>query len=239
MLCNYWILGDWGTTRLRLNLVRSDGVVIEQKQGPGISKMSGDAEHTFFNLCQTWIENYSIHQIVLSGMVGSNMGWHNVVHLPCPFSLQALCEASYQFTCRQQLITLVPGVSCMNVLGYHDVMRGEEVQIIGAIFHHAELKLGRQLICLPGTHSKWLQLQDGEIIDFITIPTGELFELIRSNSTLVPAHAKAEQHVSPVFKNAVLAAKQHPVLVQLFQVRSRALKGELSPSQQLACLSGL
>ncbi|MBP7370399.1 MAG: 2-dehydro-3-deoxygalactonokinase [Arenimonas sp.] len=236
---SHWILGDWGTTALRLHLVRHDGKVIEQMQGPGVSKMQLDAEQTFFKLCQPWIEQYAVNRVVLSGMVGSALGWALIKHVACPVSVQEIIAHTQTFECRKQVITLVPGLSCKNALGYHDVMRGEEVQLLGAMLADPGLKVGQQLICLPGTHSKWVHVLNGEIIDFISIPTGELFELIRSNSTLVPHDVDADSTVNPAFLHAVQSTKQHPMLVQLFQVRSRALNGELSPSQQVECLSGL
>ncbi|MGO4806814.1 2-dehydro-3-deoxygalactonokinase [Arthrobacter sp. 2MCAF15] len=52
------------------------------------------------------------------------------------------------------------------------VIRGEETQVIGAL-----ARLGDPAdatLILPGTHTKWLRVADGEIADFATVMTGEL-----------------------------------------------------------------
>ena len=47
-------------------------------------------------------------------------------------------------------------------------MRGEETQIAGALALHPDIGTGRHLLCLPGTHTKWAYLQDGQVRDFLT-----------------------------------------------------------------------
>src|SRR3546814_16846949 len=60
-------------------------------------------------------------------------------------------------------------------------MRGEEVQIFGAI---ALTGVDEGLFCLPGTHSKWVEVKDGWIVGIQTYFTGELFDLLRRHSLL-------------------------------------------------------
>jgi 2-dehydro-3-deoxygalactonokinase len=47
------------------------------------------------------------------------------------------------------------------------------------------LRQGRWLLCLPGTHTKWVVVEDGLVREFFTAPTGELFALLRDRSVLV------------------------------------------------------
>ena len=54
-------------------------------------------------------------------------------------------------------------------------MRGEETQILGALTLDPTLRRGRRLLCLPGTHTKWVLLEDGIMCEFLTALTGELF----------------------------------------------------------------
>ena len=61
-------------------------------------------------------------------------------------------------------------------------MRGEETQIAGFLHDNPNFNGS---ICLPGTHSKWVQIENGHIINFKTFMTGELFEIISKNSVLI------------------------------------------------------
>ena len=63
-----------------------------------------------------------------------------------------------------------------------DVMRGEEVQILGAV--GSGRHSGRRLVCHPGTHNKWIDVRGGQIHEFRTVMTGEMFNLLRAQSIL-------------------------------------------------------
>ena len=65
---------------------------------------------------------------------------------------------------------IVPGVSTL-ADGRADVMRGEEVQMLGAVA--AGLVPPGALLCQPGTHCKWAWMEDGRIARFRTAMTGE------------------------------------------------------------------
>ena len=62
-----------------------------------------------------------------------------------------------------------------------DVMRGEETQISGYLAQNPNFNGS---ICLPGTHTKWVQISAGEIVSFRTFMTGELFNIISKHSIL-------------------------------------------------------
>ena len=55
-------------------------------------------------------------------------------------------------------------------------MRGEETQIAGFL---SEFPGFDGVVCLPGTHTKWVHLSAGEIVSFRTFMTGELFGLLQ------------------------------------------------------------
>jgi len=118
------------------------------------------------------------------------------------------------------------------------VMRGEEVQVLGALSLSPALAIGERWLCLPGTHTKWVQLVEGKINTFFTVPAGELFDLLRHHSTLLAA-TEITESVSDSFDQGVALAKSGDLLTQLFQLRSRALLGTLNQQQQQQLLSGL
>jgi 2-dehydro-3-deoxygalactonokinase len=144
---------------------------------------------------------------------------------------------------RDGAIHVVPGVSCRNRLGAPDFMRGEETQILGALHLDPTLRRGQRLLCLPGTHTKWVALQDGVIVEFLTGLTGELFALLRDHSVLVQRTGELDPvSAAAAFKQALARFNEFPqaqLLHRLFECRARRLAGELTPLTAAGYLSGL
>jgi len=122
-------------------------------------------------------------------------------------------------------------------------MRGEETQILGALTLDPTLRRGRRLLCLPGTHTKWVLLEEGVIREFLTAPTGELFGVLRDHSVLVPGDSRSgEVAGGDAFEEGLKRFNDFPqaqVLHRLFECRGRLLSGELSSRNAVAFLSGL
>ena len=59
------------------------------------------------------------------------------------------------------------------------------MQILGWLELSPKHQTGRYLLCLPGIHTKWVLLVDGEIQLFKTAITGELFDLLSTQSILI------------------------------------------------------
>jgi 2-dehydro-3-deoxygalactonokinase len=122
-------------------------------------------------------------------------------------------------------------------------MRGEETQILGALTLDPALRRGRRLLCLPGTHTKWVLLEDGIMREFLTAPTGELFAALRDHSILVAKESlTATVTADAAFKAGMQRFDHFPqaqVLHRLFECRSRLLNGEFEAGSAAAFLSGL
>jgi 2-dehydro-3-deoxygalactonokinase len=243
----HYIAGDWGTSRLRLSLCLGDRV-LETLQGPGIGALREPAGEALRPLLAGWRQAYGPLPILLCGMAGSRNGWREAPYLPCPVDLRALGAAALRFEADEAPVAIAPGLSCRSRLGSPDVMRGEETQIAGAIALHPGLGTGRHLLCLPGTHTKWANLQDGQVCDFLTALTGELFALLRDGSTLMRAtHAGAEAQSTSAdsqdgFERGIEAAfapGSSSLPHGLFGVRSRQLIDGCSRAWALSYLSGL
>ena len=87
---------------------------------------------------------------------------------------------------------IVPGVA-QRERDRPDVMRGEETQLAGiASLHGADL-----LVCMPGTHCKWVRIADGAVAEFQTWMTGELFSVLSAHSILRHALGTSPAKVSP------------------------------------------
>lgn len=247
-----YIAGDWGTSRLRLSLCLEDRI-LETRHGPGIGALPGPAAETLGSLIAGWRESYGPLPLVLCGMAGSRNGWRETPCLPCPADLRTLSQSALRFEADGARVAIAPGLSCVSRLGSPDVMRGEETQIAGALAIHSGLGTGRHLLCLPGTHTKWVWLEDGRVRDFLTALTGELFGLLREGSMLtramradIPGETPNPQggadDSSDGFDRGLEAAAAlgtASLVHALFPVRSRQLIEGRSPTWALSYLSGL
>lgn len=248
----HYIAGDWGTSRLRLSLCRGTDV-LESRQGPGIGALREPAAEALRPLLAPWRDTYGALPIVLCGMAGSRNGWRETPYLPCPADLRALGRAAMRFESDGASVAIAPGLACRSRLGAPEVMRGEETQIAGALVLHPGLAAGRHLLCLPGTHTKWVYLEDGQVRDFLTALTGELFALLRDGSTLTRAarpgaggeadgmHGAREdsQDGFETGLDAAAALGGASLLHGLFAVRSRQLIDGRTHAWALSYLSGL
>jgi len=234
------IVGDWGTSRLRLWL-RQGKSVIHRRDGPGVSALADTPEKTFLDLIGDWREAKPAGAL-LCGMVGSRIGWREAPYAACPASPADVAEKALRFDADGLPVTLVPGLSCVNPLGGPDVMRGEETQIFGALALDGALRVGRHLLVLPGTHNKWTVVEDGRIMGFVTAPVGETFALLKQHSTLAAgggaqADGSPEGFATGLSRIAEHGAARLPHL--MFETRSRQLLAGLSPADAMGYLSGL
>jgi 2-dehydro-3-deoxygalactonokinase len=133
-------------------------------------------------------------------------------------------------------IAIVPGVA-YDEGDAADVMRGEEMQILGAF---AEGLVGPDaLICHPGTHNKWIKLEDGRIASFRTVMTGELFNLLREHSILADLLGQPAG-VDEAFEAGVRKGLGSDELTaELFSVRARVLLGKAPRESAASYTSGL
>lgn len=236
-----FVAGDWGTSHLRLYLCDASGGVLDRRAGPGVAAVRGDFPGVLAAAAGDWLAHGPL-PVVLCGMVGSNLGWMNVPYLRCPLPLERLAAGAARAADR---VTIAPGLSCVNLHGAPDVLRGEETQVLGALTLEPGLRIGRHLLCLPGTHTKWVLVEDGVVREFLTSVTGELFALIRGQSVLLRAPAAAAD-APPVEHEAfdravahVAGLPQASILHLLFEVRSRQLSGEFATPAATAYCSGL
>ena len=255
---HFYIAGDWGTTQLRLYLYQyqanardnaSRTKLLDSRSGFGISKSKGDFEGQLFDLAQAWLDQYGPLPILLSGMVGSTIGWQQAPYLDCPVDASQVAGGRLTFVKRGVEISILAGLKCQNAIDQPDVMRGEEMQLLG--WMHSQLPsqqavaqqapAQRHLIALPGTHNKWAWLSDGKIESFITAYTGELYALLRQHSILLKAESKPQFDADSFADGVHTSVKlgQGQLLHALFATRSRQLLAGMSNSQAESYLSGL
>lgn len=232
-----WIAVDWGTSALRAALLRPGAAVEERAGGPGILAVAaGGFPAALAAFCGDWRAQYPGARVLISGMAGSAQGWALAPYCPCPAPLAQL--ASQVLWLEPGQLGLVPGL-CDTQGPCPDVMRGEEVQVLGAM---ALAGAHTARVVLPGTHSKWVRLEAGVITGFETFMTGEMFALLRQHSilarTLPAMDADAPWHPE-AFAAGLTAAAEGSVLHHAFGVRTQALFEQRAPEAMPDYLSGL
>jgi 2-dehydro-3-deoxygalactonokinase len=170
-------------------------------------------------------------------MAGSRQGWQEAPYCPCPAGFAELGQ--HLLWLQPGRIALVPGLSCTSAdtLNTPDVMRGEEVQIFGAL-----QMAGRDsaTLVLPGTHSKWVQVQGSRVTRFQTFMTGEVFALMSQHSILGKTLDLNGVFDESFFLQGIDQSQQPgSVLHHLFAVRTLSLFERLSAAQLPSYLSGL
>jgi 2-dehydro-3-deoxygalactonokinase len=241
VIAGRYVVGDWGTSRLRLFLCEGAGSIIDAIDGPGIAAVKTPFDALFESIMRPWEAQHGPLSAVLCGMIGSSIGWAQAPYVGCPADPERIIDACIAL--RAGRVHIIPGARCENQFRAADFMRGEETQMLGALTLDPALRHGRRLLCLPGTHTKWVLLENGIISQFLTALTGELFGALRDHSVLVPAEGRAETvGESAAFEEGVKRCNEFPqaqLLHRLFECRSRMLSGGLSAANAAAFLSGL
>ena len=223
-----FIAVDWGTTNRRAWRIAGGTVEQEFDDDRGVLSVA----KTDFPAAVAQIrEKLGDLPLLMAGMIGSNRGWVEASYVPCPAGLDevaaSICWAKGERT------AIVPGLSS----DPPDVMRGEEVQILGAV--EDGLVPGDALVCHPGTHNKWAVLEDGKVTGFRTVMTGEMFALLKERGILSDM-LKGEVADGPTFREGVgRGLARVPLTAELFSVRASVLLGKRPVDEAAAFTSGL
>ena len=236
---SYEIFGDWGTSRLRLFRIEG-GRVTDRRDGPGIGALAGHAEQALCDGISGWRSEGPPRAIRLCGMIGSRNGWIEVPYLDCPVNRAEWRAKAAALEFDGSPVLIMAGLACNVRRGSPDVMRGEETQIFGAMEMDPALATGIHIIALPGTHSKWAMVDGGRIVAFHTFFTGELFALLRDQSTLTRlGKGDDEPDATEGFDDGLARAADGQLLGALFEARSAQLRLARSRSWATNFLSGL
>jgi 2-dehydro-3-deoxygalactonokinase len=219
---------DWGTTNLRAFALGGEGAVLDRRPDDrGAAGLSRDGFAAVLNeVVGDWRAGGA--PVLICGMAGARGGWLEAPYVETP---AALLDLVSKLTDVAPGVRIVPGVCKREAGRLIDVMRGEEVQALGALTDGVA-------VC-PGTHSKWVRIQDGRITDLRTVMTGELFAVLRAHSILGRTMTDGPFD-SSAFDEGVERGLGDPALTAaLFSVRTAGLDGRLAPSAAPDYLSGL
>ena len=227
-----FIAVDWGTTNRRAYLIGPDGrMADEMEDDQGILAVGKGG----FDRAVAEIKGrLGDRPLLMAGMIGSNRGWAEAPYVPCPAGLPELA-ASLRWVVRDN-IAIVPGVA-YDSGDAADVMRGEEVQMLGAFADG--LISPDALVCHPGTHNRWVKMEDGRIASFRTVMTGEMFNLLREHSILADLLQEPTDREDAFAAGVQRGLRGDDLTAELFSVRARVLLGQAARENAASYTSGL
>jgi len=228
-----WIAVDWGTSSFRAYLIEDDVITDTIKTNDGMKFVKkNNFENTFINLIEKWLIKNKRIDVLASGMLGARQGWIEAPYEKAPCSLDNINYISPVLMDNRISLKIFSGIS----QNYPpDVMRGEETQIAGFLNDNNNFNGS---ICLPGTHSKWIKINNKSLEKFKTFMTGELFEIISKNSVLIHS-VKSNNLIKTEILNSANKIINKPELFanSLFQLRADDLlnsKGAITYRSRLS-----
>ena len=231
---------DWGTSSFRLWLIDAAGAVLaERRSDEGMLNAGKDG---FAAILERHLSELSAPPelpVIICGMAGARQGWLEAPYVPVPAKLDDILAGAVTIPARRE-IRILPGLA-QRAADRPDVMRGEETQLAGIL---PLLVSGDHLVCMPGTHSKWVQASEGVIVGFRTWLTGELFSVLSKQSILRHSfgeHQRAAKADDPAFQKSLATAFDlgGDFGRALFSIRAGTLLHDLSADDAAATLSGL
>ena len=232
-----WIGVDWGTSRLRVWAMGENGKILARRTSDsGMSGLSrSEFEPALLALVAPWLREDCAIPVICCGMVGSRQGWMEAPYKEVPTAPVSAGHLTLVKSQDRRIDAhIVPGVMQKEPA---DVMRGEETQIAGLLAQEPNFS---GVVCLPGTHSKWVRVRDGEVVGFSTFMTGELFSLLAEQSVLRHSIG-VDGWDEEAFCDAVQSSIGEPAQVaeRLFSLRAQSLICGLSRTEARSRLSGL
>lgn len=230
---------DWGSTHFRAKLVVEGKVAASTASPDGIRHLDGrDCDAILALHCDAWKHTHPDARVLMSGMIGAREGWVEAPYVSAPCTIADLAVAAVEVpSATFGEVFIVPGVRCDDPDNTTtDVMRGEETQIAGLL---PSLPRDGSVVCLPGTHSKWVICQDGAFRAFRTWLTGEAYERLTRESLISGDGTPADPASEAFARGLDESDRSGGLLHQLFLGRTHLLAGRLDASEVRSYVSGL
>ncbi len=233
-----YVAVDWGTSSFRLWLIDRSGIVLAERRSDEGMMTAG--KRGFAAVLQSHlvaVDAAPALPVIICGMAGARQGWVEAGYVDTPAPIASVLKHAVTVPGQTRDIRILPGIAQRD-RNAPDVMRGEETQLLGALGLDAA---GGALVCMPGTHSKWVSVRAGTVERFATFMTGELFSAVSEATILSLAVAGADDADDiDAFTSAVIAAFERPAFAAnlLFQVRSGQLLHGGTPAAAREKISG-
>ena len=218
---------DWGTTNRRIYRIEDGAVAATERDALGVTAVSD-----FAGELVAVRGRFGDLPVLMAGMVGSTIGWRETPYAAAPAGLAELGDKLLRI---DERTAIVPGVAFRDGTR-GDVMRGEEVQLLGAVA--AGMAPADAMLVQPGTHCKWVEMAGGRIARFTTAMTGELFALLRMHGILA-AQLGAEVTPGDAFLDGVREGAKRDLAASLFGIRAAKLLGLRDDADAASFASGL
>ena len=231
-----WIAVDWGSSNLRMWALDKKNEILDSfSSNDGMLGLENDDfEPLLYDKISNWVSGEINIPILCCGMVGAKQGWMEAPYSTVPYSLMQETDSVKVICTDNSLDVRILGGLKQNDPA--DVMRGEETQIRGflSIFSNFD-----GIICLPGTHTKWVQVSAGEVISFRTFMSGELFALMSEYSVLKHS-VNSDGWNYQEFNSAVSESISNPqkLFSDFFKLRADDLLNKVEKSVLRSKLSG-
>ena len=212
---NLWVALDWGTSNFRAYLMDNNNVIDQVSTQEGMKFIDqNEFEKILIKNIDAWNNKFDIKVIIASGMVGAKQGWIEVPYINSPCDIRNVNFKTFKIL-DDANIHILSGVSQFNP---SDVMRGEETQIAGFLLNNVDFNGS---ICLPGTHSKWVNMNSYNIQEFTTFLTGELYEIVKKYSILNHSLNTTELD-DEIVKSSAKLVIENPSFIsnKLFEIRA-------------------
>ncbi|MBU1385575.1 MAG: 2-dehydro-3-deoxygalactonokinase [Alphaproteobacteria bacterium] len=221
---------DWGSTNLRVLRIAAGGAVLDRRADPrgAVGLAPGDFPGVLEAVAGDWLADGA--PVLVCGMAGARQGWIEVPYCPCPAGVADLAAGLIQPEPAYP-VAIVPGVAFSPDGVLTDVMRGEETQALGLA--------AKGLVVAPGTHSKWITLDDDRIVAVQTCMTGELFSALRKATMLGVGMGTPGVDTDAFRRGVGRGLEDRNLGAALFSVRVESLAGRLEPTGTADYLSGL
>lgn len=246
---------DWGTSSCRIWMLDGTGRVLDQrKTGWGIlqtAQIDADRDvafsRTLRHIAADLLDAHPCVPVLCCGMVGSNHGWREAPYLPVPTDTRITGDSLTAVPFDGHPVYIIPGLrqSATAEQPFPNVMRGEETQIIGALaaLDDSGSFPERFVMALPGTHTKWVDIQKRTILSFSTALTGDLYASLLRDSILAVSAQRNDAGPDPSFLQGMRMRDDNVdaagITGLLFSTRTLAMSSYFTPAQAGDYLSGL
>ncbi len=253
-----YITIDTGTTNTRIRLIENENIVITFKANVGVrdTAIKGTLKYLkeaikkgiYYCLDQGNKTIEEIDAIIASGMITSNLGLYEISHLKTPIGIKEISEniVSKMFEdIIDKPIHFIPGVKNrvedlnIETINEIDIMRGEEVEAIGAISLYPSKT--RTIFISPGSHTKFVFMnKNNKIEKCSTTLTGEILWALSKETIL--AQSINEELIREIDEKYVFkgieSAKKYGFTKSCFLVRLIDTFLDTTPNQRANFLAG-
>jgi 2-dehydro-3-deoxygalactonokinase len=227
---------NWGSSNFRAYRLDLNGnVQAERTSGRGAATVPQDGfPDAIIAEVGDWIRAGE-SRLLMSGMVGSRLGWKEAPYIQVPATFDQVASKVIRLEVDLVDARIVPGLIGMDESGVPEVIRGEETEMLGA---ECAISDSRYL-CLPGTHTKWVRMEDATIAAFTTSMTGDVFRAIRDGTILRSVVPHIEFNQEAFLQGVARSIQPGELLHHLFGVRTLVLTGRMEEASSSSYLSGL